>query len=134
MLLRTSSGAGSLETVDSMPKNGRQTLAGSQYTRRDIYFWVGVFRVVAIGYLRGGKLVAVWVHGGQQVDACVVDEALDALVAQQILGTQVLSQVDEQLTAQYLVPMHVPNQLNLRLHYRIKQIMRTSKQIFWSGM
>lgn len=108
-------------------KNDRQALAGSRLTQTDIYFWVGVFRVVAIGYLRGGNLIAVWVHGGQQVDACVVDKVLDALISQQVLRAQVLSQVDEQLPAQNFIPMHVPDQLNLRLHYRIMQITRRSQ-------
>lgn len=84
--------------MDSTPKKtNRQALAESRHTQRDIYFWAGVFRIVAIGYLRGGELIAIWVHGGQQMNACVVDEALNAFIAQQVLGAKVLSQVDEQL-------------------------------------
>lgn len=51
------------------------------------------------------------------MDACGVDEGLDSLVAEEILRTQVLGHVDEQLAAQHFVAMHVSHQLDLRLHY-----------------
>lgn len=84
-----------------------------------IYFLVVVwllFRVVAILYLGGRQLVTVGVHGCQDVDARGVYERLDTLVAKEILGTQVLGQVEQQLTTQDLVAMHVANQLDLWFH------------------
>ena len=73
--------------------------------------------VAAVLYLCGRQLVAVGVHGGQDVDARAVDQRLHALVAQRVLGAQVLGQVDEQLAAEHLVTVHVAHQLDLRLHW-----------------
>lgn len=82
----------------------------------DIYFLIVELRVVAISYLSSGQLIAVWVHGGQDVDTRGVDEHLDALVPQQVLGAQVLRQVDEKLPPQNLITMHVTHVLHLWLH------------------
>lgn len=71
---------------------------------------------IAAWYLLGSHFVPVGVHGGHDVDARVVDEAGDALVAPAVLLTQELGELQQQLTAQHLVPMHVPNILELRLH------------------
>lgn len=49
-----------------------------------------------------------------------VDDGLYPRVSQGILGAQVLSQVDEQLPAEYLIAMHVANELDLRLHLSMK--------------
>lgn len=69
------------------------------------------------GYLSGSHLVAVRVHGGQDVDARVVDEARDAVVPGPVLLTQELAELDEQLAAQHLVAVHVAHILELRLHW-----------------
>lgn len=66
-------------------------------------------------HLRSGLLEAVGVHGGHEVDAGVVDEVDDGLVALLVLVAQVLRQVDEQLPAHGLVAMHVGNVLKLWL-------------------
>lgn len=47
-----------------------------------------------------------------------MDEARDPLVAPAVLLTQELRELQQQLTAQHLVPMHVPNILELWLHWR----------------
>ena len=49
------------------------------------------------------------------MDACVVDEVDDGLVALLVLVTQVLGQVDDQLPAHRLVAVHVADVLELRL-------------------
>ena len=50
-----------------------------------IYFLVVELRIIAILYLCGSQLIAVWIHGGQQVDAGGVDEGLNSLVPQDVL-------------------------------------------------
>lgn len=80
-----------------------------RHGQRHIYFLVDVFRVVPIGYLRCGDLIAVRVHGGQDMDACGVDDGLNPLIAQQVLGAHVLSQIYQQLSSQHLIAMHVSN-------------------------
>ena len=77
-----------------------------------------VLAVVIVLQSRHSHVVPVGVHAGQDVDAGGVDDGLDALVAQQILGAHVLSQEDQQLAAQDLVPVHVAHVLHLWLHYR----------------
>lgn len=72
------------------------------------------FRLLS-NHLRGGLLEAVWVHGGHEVDAGAVDEVDDRLVALLVLVAEVLSQVDEQLSAHSLVAVHVANVLELGL-------------------
>lgn len=52
------------------------------------------------------------------MDAGVVDEVNDGLVALLVLVAQVLSQVDEQLSAHGLVAVHVGDVLELRLTCR----------------
>lgn len=52
------------------------------------------------------------------MDAGVVDEIDDGLIALLVLVAQVLSQVDEQLSAHGLVAMHVGDVLKLRLTCR----------------
>lgn len=74
--------------------------------------------VIAAWYLLGSHFVPVGVHGGHDVDARVVDEARDPLVAPAVLLAQELRELQQQLTAQHLVPMHVPNILELWLHWR----------------
>lgn len=83
----------------------------------NIYFLGVELRLTAILYLCGRQLVAVGVHGGQEVDARGVDQGLHALVAQRVLGAQVLRQVEEQLAAQHLIAVHVGDQLDLWLHW-----------------
>lgn len=71
-------------------------------------------------HLCSRHLVAIWVHGWQQVDAGGVQQALDAGVAQQVLRAQILGQVDEHLPSRHLVAMDVANELHLGLHCREK--------------
>lgn len=69
-------------------------------------------------YLLGSHFVPVGVHGGHDVDARVVEEAGDALAAPAVLLAQELGELQQQLAAQHLVPVHVPDVLELRLHCR----------------
>ena len=55
------------------------------------------------------------------MDARVVDEVDDGLVALLVLVAQVLSQVDEQLSAHRLVAVHVADVLKLGLTCRREQ-------------
>jgi len=73
---------------------------------------------IAAWYLLGSHFVPVGVHGGHDVDARVVDEAGDPLVAPAVLLAQEFGELQQQLTAQHLVPMHVPDIFELWLHCR----------------
>ena len=68
-------------------------------------------------YLSGSHLVAVRVHGGQDVDACVVDQPHDPLVSGPILLAQKLGELNEQLAAEHFVAVHVAHVLELWLHW-----------------
>lgn len=68
-------------------------------------------------YLSGSNLVAVGVHGGQDVDARVVDEVHDPLVPGPVLLAEELAELDEQLAAEHLVAVHVAHVLELGLHW-----------------
>lgn len=72
-------------------------------------------------HLGGSFLKAIWVHGGHEVDAGVVDEVNDCLIALLVLVAKVLSQVDEQLSAHSLIAVHVGDILKLRLTCREKK-------------
>lgn len=61
-----------------------------------------------------GHLVSVRVHGGQQVDASVFDQADDTLVSELVLATHELHQVEKELATQDLVPVHPCNVAELR--------------------
>lgn len=50
------------------------------------------------------------------MDAGGVEQALDAGAAQQVLGAQVLRQVDEHLPACHLIAVDVADELHLGLH------------------
>lgn len=58
------------------------------------------------------------------MDAGRVEQALDSGVAQQVLGAEILGQVDEHLTARHLVAMDVADELHLRLHCGGKGVQR----------
>lgn len=90
-----------------------------------IYFLVDELRIIAICYLCCSHLITVWIHGSQNVDAGGVDEGLNSLVPQDVLWTQVLGHVDEQLSAQHFIAMHVAQQLDLWLHYSWKRVLTT---------
>lgn len=62
-----------------------------------------------------GSLPSVRVHAGHEVDPGGVDESSDVLVARQVLGAEVVRQMEQQLTTKHLVAMHVGNVLHLRL-------------------
>lgn len=96
-----------LAAVKSIPK-GFKGLSAPTHLEEVITAW----------YLLGSHFVPVGVHGGHDVDARVVDEARDPLVAPAVLLTQELRELQQQLTAQHLVPMHVPNILELWFHWR----------------
>ena len=66
-------------------------------------------------YLLVGRLVAVGVHGGQQVDPRLGDEPYDSLVSAFVLATHELHEVEQQLAAQHLVTVHVGHVAELRL-------------------
>lgn len=55
------------------------------------------------------------------MDAGVVDEVNDGLIALLVLVAKVLSQVDEQLSAHSLIAMHVGDILKLRFTCREKK-------------
>lgn len=70
-----------------------------------------------IHYLSGSHLIAIGVHGGQDVDTRVMDQPRDPLVSGSILLTQKLGELNEQLTAEHLVAVHVSHILELWLHW-----------------
>lgn len=109
----------------------------SSFSVNNIYFLVAELRVIVILYLWGGQLIAIWIHGGQNVDAGGVDDGLNSLVPQNVLWTQVLGQVDEQLAAQHLVAMHVAHQLDLWLHYSLQteaNMVKAAFKDFWATL
>lgn len=65
------------------------------------------------------------------MDARVMDEVGDPLVAPAVLLTQELGELQQQLTAQHLVPMHVPDILELWLHWREQESDTISQG--WDG-
>lgn len=71
----------------------------------------------SLHHLSGGHFIAVRIHGGQDVDACVVDQPGDPLVPRLILLAQELGELDEELAAQHLVAVHVAHVLELGLHW-----------------
>ncbi len=54
------------------------------------------------------------------MNACGVDHVDDGVVALLILITEILSQIDEQLSAHGLITVHIPNVLKLWLTYHTK--------------
>lgn len=70
-----------------------------------------------VHYLPGSHLVAIRVHGGQDVDARVVDQRCDPVVPSSILLTEKLGELNEQLAAEHFVAVHVAHVLELRLHW-----------------
>lgn len=63
-----------------------------------------------------------------------IDEGLNTLVPQNVLRTQVLGHVDEQLAAQHFVAVHVAHQLDLWLHYGLQtdtNIVQTALMDLW---
>lgn len=70
-----------------------------------------------VQYLSGGDLVPIRVHGGQDVDARVVDQPRDPLVSGSVLLAQKLGELNEQLAAEHFVAVHVAHVLNLGLHW-----------------
>lgn len=72
--------------------------------------------VERLHYLSGCHFVAVRVHGGQDVDACVVNKPRDPLVSGLILLAEKLGELNEELAAEHLVAVHVAHILELRLH------------------
>lgn len=74
-----------------------------------------------VRYLGGRHLVAVWVHGRQDVDAGGLQQLYDALVPAAEFLTQELGQLQQQLSAQHLVAMHVAHILDFWLHCKYKK-------------
>lgn len=83
-----------------------------------LVFFITLPRTV---YLGSSHLVAVRVHGRQDVDAGVLDEAQDALVPVPELLAEEFRQLQQQLTAQHLVPVHVPHILDFWFHWKQKR-------------
>lgn len=84
--------------------------------------------MAALRHLFEGDLVSVGVHGGQEVDAGVGDQLDDALVPSLVLLADVLHEVEQQLPAQYLVPMHPCNVAELWLSCRGRQSTGTGME------
>lgn len=84
-----------------------------------VSFWVTwcFTCTISVHYLSGSHLVAIWVHGGQDVDARVMDQPHDPLVSGPVLLTQKLGELNEQLTAEHFVAVHVAHVLELWLHW-----------------
>lgn len=80
-------------------------------------------------YLGGGHLVAVWVHGRQDVNARVLHQPDDALVPVAELLAQELRQLQQQLAAQHLVAVHVPHVLDFRLHCKREKNTQVDKKM-----
>lgn len=53
----------------------------------------------SLHYLPGCHFIAVGVHGGQDVDACVMDQPRDPLVSGPVLLAEKLRELDEEFTA-----------------------------------
>lgn len=70
-----------------------------------------------VRYLSGSHLVAVRVHGGQDVNAGVMDQPHDPLVSSSVLLAEELAKLNEQLAAEHFVAVHVAHVLELRLHW-----------------
>ncbi len=73
--------------------------------------------VRGVRYLSGSHLVAIRVHGGHDVYARVMDQPHDPLVSGPILLAEKLGELNEQLTAEHFVAVHVAHVLELRLHW-----------------
>lgn len=71
-----------------------------------------------VDYLSGSHFIAIGVHGGQDVDACVMYQPHDAVVTSPVLLAEELGELNEQLTPEHFVAMHVAHILKLRLHWR----------------
>lgn len=69
-------------------------------------------------YLFGSHFIAIRIHRGQNVDACIMDQSCDSLVSCPILLAQKLGELNEQLTAEHFVAVHVAHVLELWLHWR----------------
>lgn len=80
----------------------------------------------AVHYLSGCHFIAIGVHGGQDVNACVVDQPHDPLVSCQILLTQKLGELDEELPAQHFIAVHVAHILELWLHWEEEEEMQAA--------
>lgn len=70
-----------------------------------------------IHYLSGSHLVAIRVHGGQNVNARVMDQPHDPLVSGSVLLAEKLGELNEELTAEHFVAVHVAHVLELWLHW-----------------
>lgn len=86
-------------------------MSSSRLVSIDVCFYC--YAGIICYHLGCGLLEAIWVHGGHEVDAGVVDEVNDGLVALLVLVAEVLSQVDQQLSAHRLVAVHVGDVLKL---------------------
>lgn len=64
-----------------------------------------------------GCFPTIRIHAGHYVDASRVDQGDNGLIAGQVLLAQIIGKLQEQLSAQYLIAVHVGNVLELGLHY-----------------
>ena len=58
--------------------------------------------------------IAIRIHRWHDVDSCGINK-VGHLVINAIIVAQILDKVEERLTTSYLIPMHIPNVLELRL-------------------
>lgn len=78
-------------------------------------------------YLSGSHFIAIRVHGGQDVDACVMYQPHDAVVTSPVLLAEELGELNEQLTPEHFVAVHVAHVLKLRLHCRGNRVEEVTK-------
>lgn len=80
-----------------------------------VYLWHA--EAGGVHYLSGSYFVSIRVHGGQDVNACVMDQPRDPLVSCPILFAQKLGELNEQLAAEHFITVHVAHVLELWLHW-----------------
>lgn len=78
-------------------------------------------------YLGGSHLVAIGVHGRHDMNPRALHQPDNALVPVPELLAQELRQLQQQLTAQHLVAMHVPHILDFRFHCKCKKNTQADK-------
>lgn len=79
-------------------------------------------------HLFKSHLVSVRVHGRQEVDASLFDQADDALVPTLVLLAHELHQIEQELSTQHLVPMHPCNVSELWLSCGGRQNADTGRE------
>lgn len=73
---------------------------------KNCLFYFGATRMNQSLHLLVSCFISVRVHGGQEVDSSVGDQSDDTLVSLLVLTADVLHEVEDQLSAKNLVPVH----------------------------